>query len=224
MDSKDKEITEIKHEFDNLISIVFQTKEEKEYNRIDELERYIFKILMKIGKRLIILYVNQACSKENKVIGFLNKGLFSRTYFSIFGQISFKRKKLYSKESGQTIYPADISLGIPKEEYSYNLQDWIGLSATDMDFRSSVELINRILGHEIKEMQAERIVNKLSEEVEVFYEIENKLQKEEGIFFAAGFDDKGIPILPTEVNREVDSSGVRLGKGQKKMGLRKVVQ
>ena len=87
-----------------------------------------------------------------------------------------------------------------------------------MDFRSSVELINRILGHEIKEMQAERIVNKLSEEVEVFYETENKLQKEEGIFFAAGFDDKGIPILPTEVNREVDSSGVRLGKGQKNGG------
>ena len=94
MDSKDKEITEIKQEFDNLISIVFQTKEEKEYNRIDELERHIFKILLKIGKRLIILYVNQACSKENKVIGLLNKGLFSRTYFSIFGQISFKRKKL----------------------------------------------------------------------------------------------------------------------------------
>jgi len=44
---------------------------------------------------------------------------------------------------------------MPKEEYSYNLQDWISLSATDTDFRSSVELINRILGYEIKEMQAE---------------------------------------------------------------------
>ena len=34
-------------------------------------------------------------------------------------------------------------------------------------------------------------------------------------YLAAGFDDKGIPILPEEVNRKADSSGVRLGKGQK---------
>lgn len=69
-------------------------------------------------------------------------------------------------------------------------------------------------------MQAERISNKLSEEVEVFYEEEATLPREEGIFFAAGFDDKGVPILPAEVNRETDSSGVRLGKGQKR-GVKK---
>lgn len=107
---------------------------------------------------------------------------------------------------------------MPKSKYSYNLQDWIGYNASETDFRSSVKLINRIMGHNFSEMQAQRITNKLSEPVEEFYEKEEFSEQdnnEEGEYFAAGFDDKGIPILPSEVNREVDSSGERLGKGQK---------
>jgi len=105
---------------------------------------------------------------------------------------------------------------MPQGKHSYKLQDWIGYGATDTDFRSSVKLLNRILGQKFSEMQSQRITNNLSAEVEEFYEdaiLPDK--KEEGEYFAAGFDDKGIPILPSEVNREADSSGERLGKGQK---------
>jgi len=220
MDSKDKEINKIKQELNELIDIIFQAKEVNK--PIDEIERHVFRTLLIIGKQLIMLYVNEVSNKvSNKVNGYQNKGKFTRTYFSIFGKISFSREKYYSKEKRQTIYPTDIALCMPKEEYSYNLQDWIGLSATDMDFRSSVGIINRIFGHDIKEIQAERISNKLSEEVEIFYKQETHLNKEEeGSFFAAGFDDKGVPILPAEVNRVADSSGMRLGKGQKK-GVKK---
>ena len=118
-------------------------------------------------------------------------------------------------------YPLDNGLGMPDGKYSYKLQDWIGYNATDTDFRSSVKLINRILGQDFSEMQAQRITNGLSVDVDGFYdqaELPNK--KEEGTYFAAGFDDKGIPILPSEVNRQVDSSGERLGKG-KKNGVKK---
>ncbi len=110
---------------------------------------------------------------------------------------------------------------MPKEDYSYNLRDWIGHSATDTDFRSSVELIDQIFEYDIREMQAERISNKLSGEVEGFYdEKENGQLEKEGFFFVAGFDDKGIPILPSDANRVVDSKAVRLGKGQKR-GVKK---
>ena len=43
-----------------------------------------------------------------------------------------------------------------------------------------------------------------------------KAVQQEGTYFAAGFDDKGIAILPSEMNREAESTGVRLGKGEKK--------
>lgn len=115
----------------------------------------------------------------------------------------------------------DKELGMPKGKYSYILQDWIGYSASDTDFRSSVELLNRILSQNFSEMQSQRIANNLSEQVEEFYEnepvnlLKDKEEEKEGEYFAAGFDDKGIPILPSEVNRSLDSSGERLGKGQK---------
>ena len=119
-------------------------------------------------------------------------------------------------EKKRVIFPLDNELGMPQGKYSYKLQDWIGYGATDTDFRSSVKLLNRVLGQTFSEMQSQRITNDLSAEVEEFYDgaiLPDK--KEEGEYFAAGFDDKGIPILPSEVNREVDSSGERLGKGQK---------
>jgi hypothetical protein len=224
MEDKNKEIQKLKQDFDELLTTIFETKDQEK--RIDETELHILKTLLRIGKHLIMVYVelviqsSEASLRGEHVMRYRNKGLFSRTYFSIFGQIRFKRKKIHIEEEKKVFYPADKAMGMPKEEYSYNLQDWIGYSATDTDFRSSVELINRILGHNILEMQAERISNKLSEEVEVFYEEEALLPQEEGSFFAAGFDDKGVPILPAEVNREIDSGGVRLGKGQKK-GVKK---
>lgn len=219
MVSKVKEIEKIKQNFDELILTIFSTQGKAQ--RIDKVECHILKVLLSIGMQMINEYVNlvnektEAELKKDKATGYQSKGFIRRTYFSIFGQISFSRKKLYNKETGQSIYPTDIALGMPKEKYSYNLQDWIGYSATDTDFRSSVELLNKIFGYSIKEMQSERISNELSEEVEVFYEEKTVFSEKEGHYFAAGFDDKGVPILPSDAGREVDSNGVRLGKGQK---------
>ncbi|MEA2077778.1 MAG: ISKra4 family transposase [Candidatus Marinimicrobia bacterium] len=225
MEHKDKMLQEIKQKFEGLLSTILQTTDQ--VKRIDEVELHIFRVLLNIGKRLISLYIEDSVNRIDKSlnerfgIGYQNKGKFTRFYFSLFGQIKFIRRKIYISKERTTLFPADKELGIPKEKYSYNLQDWIGYSATDTDFRSSVELINRIFEHNILEMQSERIANLLSAEVENFYESTTILPKEkEGNFYAAGFDDKGVPILPSDAGRESDSNGVRLGKGQKR-GVKK---
>ena len=224
MDDKNIEIQKIKQAFDEMLTTIFHSNDQ--VKRTDEIELFAFQSLQAIGKQMLQSYfdtkvkMSEEIFKKEQTVHYQNKGFFERAYFSIFGRIRFKRIKVYIEDERRTYYPADEYLKIQKEEYSYNLQNWIGYSATDMDYRSSVELINRIFGQNILEMQSERISNKLSEEVEVFYEEEPILPLEEGIFFAAGFDDKGIPILPSEVNREADSNGVRLGKGQKR-GVKK---
>ena len=149
--------------------------------------------------------------------------MFKRTYFSIFGSIEFMRKKYYVTQGKQIEYPLDKFLCLPDGKYSYLLQNWIGNNATDTDFRASVELLNRILGQKFSEMQSERISNKLSSSVEKFYQQKErklapkkdkkhtsieyrkpsepeeqegiKAVQQEGTYFAAGFDDKGIAIL-----------------------------
>ena len=221
MECKNKEVQELKQEFDELVSNMFQPATNNE--RIDKIEMLILRTLLNIGRRLLKCYIEhikemaEQDMKRKSDCRNQDKGLFTRPYFSIFGSIRFSRKKFYMTEDKKIFYPADRAMSMPKEEYSYNLQNWIGHSATDTDFRSSVELINQIFEYNIKEMQAERISNKLSEEVEVFYnEQENIPAEKEGVFFAGGFDDKGVPILPADANRKVDSNGVRLGKGQKR--------
>ena len=124
-----------------------------------------------------------------------NKGILKRVIFTIFGEISFNRKKNYSSETKKTYYPLDNLLKLQQSKYSYRLQDWIGLGASDQDFRSSVQLLNRIFSYDFTAMQSERIAGNSSIEVDNFYDkLEPKNGKKEGEYFAIGFDDKGIPI------------------------------
>jgi hypothetical protein len=149
---------------------------------------------------------------------FHNKGRQKREYFSIFGSIEFYRNKYYIPENQKVIYPLDLELGIENQKYSFVLQNWIGFNSSDTDYRSSVELINRIMGYDFHAMQSHRITNSLSEFVEDYYQ-DSTLQtqsREEGGYFAVGFDDKGVPIKASEQGKEVQSNAVRLGKGQKR--------
>jgi len=224
MENKIRQIDNMKQGLLNLISEIEQAPDKQ--NRLGEVEVHIFSSLMIIGKQLIQYYIGlvklktKKTSRDGHLEGCQNKGLFKRSYFSIFGQISFIRPKYYFPGGKHVLFPLDRALGIPKGIYSYVLQDWIGYSATDTDYRSSVSLLNRILGHDISGMQSERIANTLSGSVGAFYEEGVTGEKEECEFFAGGFDDKGIPIKASEVNRKVDSNGARLGKGQKR-GVKK---
>ena len=102
MEDKNKEIQKLKQDFDKLLTTIFQaTSQEK---RIDKIELHILKTLLRIGKQLIMLYVELVIQRSEDILTgepkmrYRNKGLFSRTYFSIFGQIQFKRKKIHIEE------------------------------------------------------------------------------------------------------------------------------
>ncbi len=158
---------------------------------------------------------------NNSNVKIENKGIFKRVIFTIFGEINFSRKRFYSSTTNKIYYPLDQSLKLQQGKYSYRLQDWIGLGASYQDFRSSIELLNRIFSYNLQGMQAERIASKSSIEVDNFYyESEAKNIRGEGKYLAVGFDDKGVPIKASEIDREQESKAIRLGKGQKR-GIKK---
>jgi hypothetical protein len=224
MENKVIEIDLVKQGLPDLFSYMEQAS--KSHERLDKVEMHIFKSMMDLGMQMLQFYIRTVKQSEensfrdNHPGEAQNKGLFKRTYFSLFGKTEITRSKFYFPSREQTLHPLDKTLGLPKGEYSYALQDWIGLSATETDFRSSVALVNRIFGHGISAMQSERMANELSGSVDEFYEEKEVGDKEEGECFAVGFDDKGIPIRASDTDRDVDSNGVRLGKGQKK-GVKK---
>ena len=190
-------------------------------------EYQIFKTLIKLGKSLLLYYINLLTSisedefKKNNDNGKIdNKGLKKRVIFTIFGLITFYRTKFYIPTTKNIYYPLDNRLELQAGKFSYRIQDWVGLGASDQDFRSSVSLLNRIFSYDLEGMQAERIVDKSSAEVDNFYEQAEFEEKKEGGIFAVGFDDKGVPIKASDIEREKDSKIVRLGKGQKR-GVKK---
>lgn len=53
MEDKNKEIQQLRQDFEELLKTIFQATDQKK--RIDELELHILKALLKIGKQLIML-------------------------------------------------------------------------------------------------------------------------------------------------------------------------
>ena len=194
-----------------------------------EIEGVIFNKLLALGKCLLQNHVNTVSKKtdqkefisSNK--NYKNKGTSKRTYLSIFGEISIERLRAYNPLIKKSVFPLDHALGLPSDKTSYLLKDWLIHCSTDKDFESSCEIVNRILNFDFQAMEALRMSNSLKSNAKIYYdnvELSKQDDSEQLICFSA--DGKGVPIRASEVNREVDSSAVRLGKGQKN-GVKKEV-
>ncbi len=225
MHCKNTNLEKAKQNFEEIISTIeVMSIQSTSFHTV---EYHIFNSLLQVGKHLLLYYISLLCPiseyafSNKSTVKIENKGVFKRLIFTVFGEISFSRKKFYSSTTNKIYYPLDQSLQLHQGKYSYRLHDWIGLGASDQDFRSSIELLNRIFSYNLQGMQSERIAFNSSIEVDNFYnESISKNKNEEGKCFAVGFDDKGIPIKSSEIDIEHDSKAVRLGKGQKR-GVKK---
>jgi hypothetical protein len=220
MQSKDTNLDLIRKEFEKIITDLTNNINTEE--AIHSVENMIFRELLHVGKSLYQHYLNdifrksKVQNKEHGKSGLKNCGVVKRELISIFGAVEIIRYKFYDKIDKKEVYPFDTEHQIGASKYSHTLQDLIGKSATDNTFDESVSDVNRIFGLNLAAMQSERIATKMSENVEIFYEQKDYSHQEEGKFFAAGFDDKGVPIRAGSLGREANSNGTRLGKGQKR--------
>lgn len=157
--------------------------------------------------------------KEKKI----NKGRTARRYVSYFGEFEVTRRRYYLEGYGN-YHPLDEYLGFPKQKYSYCLQNLIGQSSTEEDFRESVKFLNELLPLKIQGNQAKRLVGDLGPRVNKYYETKIGLKKEEieqeGSFLAFGNDGKGVPIVKRERASVPTGEEARLMKGQKR-GIKK---
>ncbi len=225
MQNKDNNLEKTRQDFNKIIADLEKMAIKR--NSFHSVEYHIFKSLLQLGKNLLIYYIcllrslSEKKFESDSKVKLNNKGVKKRVIFSIFGEVDFKRNKFYSPDTNTIYYPLDNALALQAGKYSYRLQDWIGFGASDQDFRCSVELLNRIFAYNFSGMQSERIACANAIEVDNFYETtETKKETEEGEYFAVGFDDKGVPIKASDIDREQDSKIVRLGKGQKR-GVKK---
>lgn len=226
MQLKEQKIIEIRNELEQLIG---QMEEQTEKGlKIHEVERELFRNMLRLGRQLLEYYilllqlvVNQGKSRlDSQGAKLKNTGLRSRPYRSIFGKIRISRPKYYSSADKRVYYDIDQRLGLPKDNYSYVLKDWLADGSTEMDFDQSASQLKRILGQDLHGMQSSRMAYEVSEQVDQFYEQKDWLAVEDGPYLSVGYDGKGVPIMRSQTDRAEESVSTRLAKGQKK-GVKK---
>lgn len=222
---------EKKRELRQSLEEMFATLESysKSSNRLDKVERDLFRWLLTLGKQLLLYYIHmvkwELSGSDSEVSDsqgspMSNKGESHRSYRSVFGELSIRRTKYYSPID-KVCYPLDSALGLPSGKYSYVLDDWLGYGAVEMDFAQSVNLLNRILDQDLSAMQSQRRTYGLSADVESYYE-QSQGYEEASDFthLSVGYDGKGIPIRRSETDRAAESVASRLAKGAKR-GVKK---
>lgn len=177
----------------------------------------VISLCLNLLKFVIVLKVSQKMgqsptAKEEEQIK--NAGKRTRKYLSLFGLIEFSRPSFHSNQRGM-LYIVDECMDMPKELWSYNIQELTSANATHVNFRESIKTLNSLLDLGLTDVGAKRNINYLGIGVENYYE-QKPIEKPLGpICFSASFDGKGVPkIKPLDKTKPKETK--RLGKGEKK--------
>jgi len=214
-------IQDIRAEFEHLLEFV--TGEEARTAKADRIERGLFKMLLKLGAKLLQLFFtmrSEICSRQ-AVQSKSGAELpyhrdTERVYFSIFNKVFIERPYFYKKGVGAQI-PLDAELGLGDDSYSDLLRETTEhLAIYHVYGGDNADFMERIFGFSLSTQALQQNIAEDSESVEAYYahksppcpESEAKI-----LVTLCEADGKGIPMVLEE--DEVPEAQVRLGKGQK---------
>ena len=145
----------------------------------------------------------------------------TRPYLSIFDEIAIERT-CYGHDRVEAA-PLDAQLHLPRRQYSYLLQQWLGAFVVDDAHAESIRKLGTILGLEITVKASEDLNREQASDVEVF---QNHLPVPEAAteapLLVVTADCKGVPLvrkaLPPDEATDTPLPAVanpRRGKGEK---------
>jgi hypothetical protein len=210
-------VTQLRAEFEKLLALV--TGPEARRATLDQMERSLFRQVLRLGLRLLKLFLTTRIEAESHAPQpGTGKTLLpyhsqkTADYFSIFGKLTFARAYFYQTgRAGRC--PLDGALSLPARCYSDLLMESAELLAVDGAYDKSLGVLQRLLGLDVPESALETNVSEHSPTVKAFYRQKAKFPSdEEGPILVAQADGKGVPM----VRRETAPTKARLHKGDKK--------
>ncbi len=210
-------IQEIRENFEMLLDFV--TGEEAQIATADHIERGLFRHLLDLGGKLLLLFFvirAKNCSrkplqmKDGQELSYHSEK--KRTYFSIFGKLPFWRPYFYETGAeGQSPLDADLSLGA--DRYSDFLREMSEYLGVYIAYNKVIDVEERFLGLKLSTRALQQVIAVDASDVETFYaQKPAPSPDEEAEILVIQADGKGVPIVletPTEPK-------VRLGKGEKR--------
>lgn len=150
----------------------------------------------------------------------------SRPYLSIFGEVLIERT-CYGCGRVEVV-PLDARLHLPRRQYSYLLQKWLGAFVIDDAHAEAVKKLRTILGLSIPVKASEDLNREQASDVELFQDsLPVPEASQEGSIVVVSADCKGVPLVRSTLaatEEEVDESREppasfsphhRRGKGEK---------
>jgi len=210
---------QLKQKFEELVALSDRYIEASD--AMHDIEKGLLGQLLSIGL-LLLRYIIAGKLKQSKAyefdldtqVGCQSKGKKERRYLSLFGPLSIERPSHWASGRG-IIYKLDEYLQLPRGSYwSYNIQELVGESASENDFRESVHLFNKLLNLDLRWESSVRNTLHLGQYVEAYYEANPAKAEAEGVCFSASFDGKGVPKVK-KPKACLGNPKARLGKGEK---------
>ncbi|MDP1634620.1 MAG: ISKra4 family transposase [Gallionellaceae bacterium] len=212
-------IQDVRAEFEHLLGFV--TGEQARTAKADHIERGLFKMLLKLGAKLLQLFFtmrSEICSrqavqsKNGQVLPYHRDT--DRIYFSIFNKVFIKRPYFYKQGVGAQI-PLDAELGLGDDRYSDLLRETTEhLAVYHVYGGPNADFMERLFGFSLSTRALQQNVAEDSESVEAYYAQKPPPSPEsEAEILVIQADGKGIPMVLEE--DEVPETQARLGKGQK---------
>lgn len=210
-------IHQLRIDFERLLALV--TGPEAHTATMDQMERSLFRQVLRLGFRLLQLFVVTRVEAEphgflvrddGVVLPYHSQKL--RDYFSIFGKLTFDRAYFYARGPGGQC-PIDEALSLPERCYSDLLMESVELLGVEGAYSKGLQTVARLLGLTLPELALETAVAEHSQTVKAYYAQKAPFPSaEEGPILVAQADGKGVPM----VRRETADLKVRRGKGDKK--------
>jgi len=144
-------------------------------------------------------------------------------YLSIYGAVEFERYVYRRREKQAIEYaPLDQRAGLPKERYSYLLQDWSQLLVAELAYQPAREILKRIVGVELSVSALETITQAVSATVEPWcaeQTLPEKAQVKDEQVTVLSADGKGVVMRTESVERALPGRPAGRQEGQRKMAL-----
>ena len=210
-------VRQLQADFEQLLTMV--TGSEAHTATIGQMERTLFRRILRMGFQLLLLFVLTRAEKELHTAVVKEDGTVlpyhsqkPRSYFSIFGKLTFERAYFYEAGQGGEC-PLDEALSMPERCYSDLLMESAELLGVEGAYSKGLKVLERLLGLRLSKLTLETSVAEHSQEVEAYYSRKEAFPPaEEGSILVAQADGKGVPMVRSETTEEK----VRRGKGNKK--------
>ncbi len=215
-------IQNIRADFEKMLE--FGMGEEAQKATADHIERGLFKLLIALSAKLLILFFvmrSQACSRKELILKEGGKLPYhrdtQRSYFSIFCKLVLWRPNFYKKGMGGQA-PLDAELSLGDDCYSDLVREVCEYLGVYSVYHKTCDILERLFGLSLSTRVIDKNLAEDAADVESYYAQKRPpCPAEEAEILVIQADGKGVPMILEEATQDK----ARLGKGEKR-GRKKV--